>query len=85
MAAITKHVVLWAKHSAQEPKPKHHAIRCMTLAMERCGNPRYYATWLDETVNALVARIARSVHPAHFALEVMKKYMLLRTIDKLPY
>jgi hypothetical protein len=80
-----KHVVLWRAHTGAAPKPKHHAFVEMSRALRTTGNPAHYSTYLDESINAMVARLARSVHPANFSLEVLKKYVLRRTLDARAY
>ena len=77
-----KHTTLWAAHSGQSAKPKHHALVDMSRAMARFGNPNKFSTYNDESFNSLIARLARSVHPAHFALSVLKKYWLRRSLKR---
>ena len=44
--------------------PKHHYWAHMTMQIQERGNPRFYSTFLDETLNKIVATIAIHSHPA---------------------
>ena len=72
-------------HSGQKGKPKHHALVDMSRVIARFGNPTKFSTYNDESFNSLIARLARSVHPAHFSLAVIKKYWLRRSLRGLPF
>ncbi len=80
-----KHVVLWKAFAEDTLKPKHHAFVELARRLHRAGNPAHYSTYMDESVNALIARLARSVHPANFAVEVLKKYALHRMLHGAPF
>ena len=66
-------------------KPKCHAWFEMSFNMRRTGNVSKFATYADETVNCIVSRVAQSVHPAHFALAILKKYFVLRRAQGRPW
>ena len=80
-----KHVVAWRKYAGAQLKPKHHAFVELSRALPRMGNPTHFSTYLDESINSMVCRLARSVHPANFALEVMVKYALGRSLSLDPF
>ena len=85
LAATKKHVSLFRMHSGQALKPKHHAFIDMTRAMPVTGNPTYLATFVDETVNVIIGRLTRSVHPATFPVQLLKKDLLGRMIFNRPF
>ena len=43
-------------------RPKHHLMLHCLRRSGFLGNPRYYTTYRDESLNGVVARIARSTH-----------------------
>ena len=85
LALAKKHNALFKQHAGFGLKPKNHAFYEMNRQMPKTGNPVWFATFLDETLNSMIARLSRSVHPRHFSLEVLKKYFLGRHLRKLPY
>ena len=42
--------------------PKHHAWGHMTYRIRAKGNPKYYSTFMDETLNAVISAIAQCSH-----------------------
>ena len=80
-----KHVTLWRAHTGYHPKPKHHALVDLSRLMSRFGNPSLWSTYSDETLNSTISRLSRTVHPANFALAILKKYYLQRTLKGLPF
>ena len=79
------HITLWRAYADSTPKPKHHALVDMSRQMACFGNPFKFSTYNDESFNSLVSRLARSVHPAKFALSVLKKYYLRKMLKGLPF
>ena len=67
-----KHGALWCAHSGSELKPKHHALIDMSKFTMRTGSPASFSTYNDESFNALLGALARSVQPRHFALDVFE-------------
>eukprot|EP00969_Alexandrium_andersonii_P220983 9759831-Alexandrium_andersonii.AAC.1 len=57
MDCCKRHVSLLQRASVPLA-PKHHLWAHMTMMSLRRGNPRWYSTFLDESLNAVVARIA---------------------------
>ena len=80
-----KHCTLWSAPSGHSCKPKHHTLVDMSKQVKNFGNPSTFSTYNDESCNALAARLARSVHPSHLALAVLKKYILRRTLKGQPF
>jgi len=79
------HVVLWSLHGGDVPKPKHHALVDMCRAMGHQGNPKCHSTYVDESLNATISKLAKTVHPNHFAERVLAKYILSRVVDGKPF
>ena len=48
----------------------------LTFRIEHMGNPRFYATFLDEHYNGKVAQICRSAHRRNFEKTVFGKFHL---------
>ena len=61
-----------------KPAPKHHWLWEMAKWARFTGNPRFYATYVDEDFNQVVAGVARSVHASTFTRSVLKKLRVLR-------
>ena len=85
LVAVKKHAVLWSEHSGMTAKPKHHGLFELAHGMERAGNPNTYSAYMDESLNATIARLARTAHPRHFAMAVLVKYYLNRALRGLPF
>lgn len=60
------------------PAPKHHWLWEMAKWARFSGNPRFYATYVDEDFNQVVAAVARTAHPSTFARSILKKLRVLR-------
>ena len=80
-----KHITLWAAHSGSSPKPKHHGLYELSRSMRRAGNPKDWTCHSDETLNSTVAKLTKTVHPRLFAISLLKKYFLRRTLDGAPF
>ena len=57
--------------------PKHHLLIHMIKRVITRGNPKMYSTYKDESLNGVIARIARSCNRSCFGLSVHLKYSLL--------
>ena len=66
-----------------EFKPKHHMFRHLVAAIPMKGNPRYYHTYNDESLNRTIASLATSVHRATFERRLFLKLDFLRHLDSL--
>eukprot|EP00959_Pyramimonas_sp_CCMP1952_P213237 4461734-Pyramimonas_sp.AAC.1 len=59
--------------------PKHHMFRHLAAQIRRKGNPRYYNTYWDESVNGVVADLANTTHRARFERMTFRKYGYLKS------
>jgi len=61
--------------------PKMHLMFHLIMRCGHAGNPRYYMTYKDESLNGIVARIAKACHRRCWEVCVHRKfnYMLLAT------
>ena len=53
--------------------PKHHLWVHLTVGVRKLGNPRFYWTFLDESLNGNIKKIARRCHQATFERRVLGK------------
>jgi hypothetical protein len=65
-------------------KPKHHLFVHLTDSIQAKGNPRYYSTYMDESMNKLAATIAASAHRHAFERRTFAKFAMAQhsVIDK---
>ena len=63
-------------------KPKVHLMWHMVDRTCMLGNPKYYSTYKDESVNGTIARIAHSCHRAKWNHTVHIKYFALEKMGK---
>ena len=49
--------------------------------MHELGHPRMYATWQDETLNALLATLAESAHAARWETSVFTRLDIQTAVD----
>ena len=56
--------------------PKHHLWCHLVLLAPINGNPRYYSTFLDESLNAVVAAVAHASHPATWEKRIFDRLQL---------
>jgi hypothetical protein len=61
-------------------KPKHHQLFHMILDSSWKGHPSLYATFRDESLNGVIAGIARSCHRNSFAEVVHFKFSALQAM-----
>ena len=54
--------------------PKHHLFLHLTWRSSKHGNPKYYSTFLDESLNGKIAAICRSAHRSRLQERVFLKY-----------
>ena len=47
--------------------PKHHQFLHALDRIKTLGNPKFYSTYFDETVNQWLARLAKRAHRCTFA------------------
>ena len=58
--------------------PKHHMMFHLIINCGRMGAPSLHATFRDESMNGVIARIARSCHRNHFGEVVHYKFNALQ-------
>ena len=58
--------------------PKHHLLIHMIQRAGRLGNPRFYMTYKNESLNGVIARIAASCHRSCWGDVIQNKYNRLR-------
>ena len=57
--------------------PKHHLWAHMVHMAKIAGNPRFYSTFLDETLNGVVASIAQSCHQSQWEKRLFCRLQLM--------
>ena len=57
--------------------PKHHLWVHMSICIPRFGNPRMYSTFLDESLNAVIAKIAMVTHRANWERQICRRLSVL--------
>ncbi|CAE7032303.1 unnamed protein product [Symbiodinium sp. CCMP2592] len=62
--------------------PKCHMMYHMIQRAVQKGNPRMYSTYIDESLNGLIAQICRSVHRRGWALEVYRKLAMMECFQQ---
>jgi len=55
-----------------------------TSSISGCGagNPKCHSTYVDQSFNATISKLAKTMHPNHFAERVLAKYILSREISR---
>ena len=61
--------------------PKHHLMVHMIQRIGRRGNPRFYATYRDESLNGIIGNIAKTSHRLTFCQTIHNKYELLQKLQ----
>lgn len=64
------------------PAPKHHMFFELSRQSRKLGNPRYYTTYPDETMNKLMKDLARSAHGSTLPQAVLRKYRVFCLAQK---
>lgn len=57
--------------------PKHHLFQHAAEQAARKGGPKYYSTWLDESVNSELSKVARACHRETFTRKALQRYAAL--------
>ena len=81
MAAYLRHMSLYERAGGQII-PKHHLLIHCFQRTASLGNPKYYHTYKDESLNGVVVKIARSSHRLTFYDTVHRKFNVLRKLDQ---
>ena len=79
---VVRHVKMYSDAGGRV-LPKHHAMIHMVQQIQYLGHPRGFTCFIDETLNGIVARIARSVHSTVFSRSVHRKHAALQILDVL--
>ena len=61
--------------------PKHHLWCHLTLRIRTAGNPRCYSTFLDESLNRVLANIAAKAHRSTWELRTFHRVQLLPLVS----
>ena len=61
--------------------PKHHLMVHMMVFSQLHGNPIYYHTYKDESLNGVVARIAKHCHRWTFHITVHKRFSAMQELN----
>eukprot|EP00959_Pyramimonas_sp_CCMP1952_P299712 6268890-Pyramimonas_sp.AAC.1 len=75
MATFKEHVSA-LRDAAVKFKPKHHLWCHLTLLAGRNGNPKYHSCFLDESLNGVVAVVAKSSHALNWERHVFSRLRL---------
>ena len=75
----THHVSLYHR-AGGKLKPKHHMMFHMILDSSWKGAPSLYATFRDESLNGVIAGIARSCHRKRFGEIIHFKFSALQSL-----
>ena len=62
--------------------PKHHLAMHMWARAIYLGNPRTYANWYDEHLNATLANVAKLAYPAVYERRVLSYFKLALTSQR---
>ena len=57
--------------------PKNHLWLHLAQQAARNGNPKFFSTYPDESLNGIIAKICRTAHPNTLAIMVFKKWRAL--------
>ena len=77
--AFSKHTHLYVRAGGAF-LPKHHLLMHMIHRVAVHGNPSGYSTYRDESLNGVLAKIARSCHRTAFGFGCHWKFQLLSGI-----
>ncbi len=61
--------------------PKFHLMLHMICRVAGNGNPRFYSTYKDESLNGVIARIARSCHRRFWEFNVHRKFNFMMHVE----
>ena len=80
MDAYLRHLSMWFR-SGGACYPKHHLMLHCIQRTRILGNPRFYHTFRDESLNGVVVKLARSCHRTTFMDSVHERYQWLEALD----
>ena len=76
-----RHARLYFK-AGGKPTPKHHLCLHLFISMATKGNPKYFHTYRDETLNGLIAKLCAAVHRFVFHTEVHRRFANLQQLRR---
>ncbi len=62
-------------------KPKHHLFIDLLLRARMAGNPKWHATFLDESANRHLAAVFSSAYASVWEARVFSSYKMLSTLS----
>eukprot|EP00959_Pyramimonas_sp_CCMP1952_P168601 3522739-Pyramimonas_sp.AAC.1 len=65
--------------------PKHHLWAHLVQCAAANGNPRFYSTFLDETLNGVVATMAKAGHSKTWERRIFTRLQLVPLYNKGKY
>ena len=77
LSLYLRHISLFER-AGGDLKPKHHLMVHLWQQTCRHGNPRFYSTYRDESLNGVIARIAKSTHRWSFMDVTHRHYSILQ-------
>ena len=78
--AYTRFFVLYAR-AAGNITPKFHLMRHALGQVCKYGSPKYFATYVDEAFNGVLASIAKTCHKLTWAESVFWKLSAIQQLD----
>jgi hypothetical protein len=81
MFLCLRHLNLMRDYGA-ELLPKAHMFVHLTQRAVRCGNPRMYSVFKDETLNLVIAKMAAKSHRARWEVGIFQRARLLPCVQK---
>ena len=61
--------------------PKFHLMYHAIFMIESFGNPKFFASYVDESFNGVIAAVARSCHRLTWADSIFKKIGAIQQLD----
>ena len=80
MNAYLRHMRLWIRCDGHIV-PKHHYMIHLIIGIGKHGNPRFYWTYRDESLNGIVTKLAKSCHRMTFMSSTHDKFKWLDVLD----
>ena len=77
--AYLRYVSSWMRMGF-ELQPKHHLMFHLIARVEKLGNPRFYWTYRDESLNGVLIKVARSAHRGRFMETIHDKFAWIEAL-----
>ena len=62
--------------------PKSNLCVILTLRIAQCGNPRSYSTFMDESLNLVIAAVASAAHQATWEKSIFDRIRLMPYVSR---